>query len=225
MSGFLDKLKDVGKDALETFVEFDDDGQEKRPAERAAAVPQGAPAAGTPAAAAAPAGAAPPDPEFVQQLQAAVQASKKAAYAQFRALFGALSAVGDEGQRTQLALSAAQASHGIDAARVAEAIDDRLKILADEKAAFDAAVKAEVEHSVGGTEAEIAKARAEIARKQDEIKALDARVAELEKTVREARATLDASSARFAASYTAVEAELAAERARITPFLTPKPTA
>jgi chromosome segregation ATPase len=211
MSGFFDKIKDAGKDALSTFVELEED-EAAEGAPRPAAAPSGAPVA------AASSGAA-PDPEFIQQLQAAVQGSKKAAYAQFRTLFGALSAVPDEAQRTQLALAACQASHSIDAAAVADAMDDRLRILADEKAAFEKAVKLEADHSVGGAEAEIQKARAEIARKQEEIRALEVKAAELESTLRDARSGLDASSARFAASYAVVEAELAAERARITPFL------
>jgi chromosome segregation ATPase len=168
------------------------------------------------------AGAAAPDPEFVAQLHSAVDASKNTAYTQFRTLFGALAAVADEAQRTQLALAAAQASHGIGAAQVAEAIDDRLRLLGEERAAFENAVKLEVEHSVGGTMAEVEKARAEIARKQEEIRALEARAAELEASVSQSRAALDANSARFQASYQVVEAGLAAERARIAPFVTPK---
>ncbi len=225
MSGFLDKLKDVGKDALGTFVEFDEEAEAA--AASAAPARPGAPAAAAPAgpaAVAAPpmAGGAAPDPEFVAQLHSAVDASKNAAYGQFRTLFGALAAVGDEAQRTQLALAAAQASHGIGAGQVAEAIDDRLRLLAEERAAFENAVKLEVEHSVGGTMAEVEKARAEIARKQEEIRALEARAAELEASVSQSRAALDANSARFQASYQVVEAGLAAERARIAPFVTPK---
>ncbi|HEU4451775.1 MAG TPA: hypothetical protein VFR81_01910 [Longimicrobium sp.] len=229
MSGFLDKLKDVGKDALGTFVEFDEGAEGEaapRPAGAAPAGP-GAPASAAPSAHAtvpAPpmAGAVAPDPEFVAQLHSAVDASKNAAYGQFRTLFGALSAVADEAQRTQLALAAAQASHGIGAGQVAEAIDDRLRLLAEERAAFENAVKLEIEHTVGGTQAQIDKARAEIAKKQEEIRALEARAAELEASVRESRTALDANSARFQASYVAVEAGLAAERARIAPFVTPK---
>ena len=212
MSGFFDKLKDAGKDALGTFVELEDD-------ESAA---EGTPRTPFPSGAPAPAGAAPavaPDPEFVQQLQAAVEGSKNPAYGQFRTLFGALSAVADEAQRTQLALAACQASHSIDAPAVAAAMDDRLRILAAEKDAFEKAVKAEADHSVGGAESEIQKARAEIARKQEEIRALEVKAAELEGTLRDARSGLDASAARFAASYAVVEASLAAERARLTPFL------
>jgi chromosome segregation ATPase len=168
-----------------------------------------------------PAVAGAPDPEFVQQLKASTDASKKTAYTQFKALFTALSAVADEGTRTQLAISAAQASHGFGAAQVAEAIDDRLKILASEKASFDHAVKEETDHSVGGSQAEIEKTRAEITRKIEEIKALETKAAELERAAAEARATIEANSARFAASYAVVEAELASERARIAPFLSP----
>jgi chromosome segregation ATPase len=163
--------------------------------------------------------AAAPDPEFVQQLQAAVGASGKQAYTQFKALFAALSAVGDEGTRTQLALSAAQASHNFGAAQVAEAIADRLRILEGEKSSFDKAVADETEQSVGGTLAEIEKTRAEITKRIEEIKSLETRAAELDRTAREARATIDANSARFAASYAVVQAELAAERNRIAPFL------
>lgn len=230
MSGIFDKLKDVGKDALGTFVVMDDDGNEQ-PADQTLAAPASAPrgpaapSAGSPAAApgtaAVPAMAAEADPEFVQQLHAAVDASGKKAYPQFKALFAALSAVGDEGTRTQLAISAAQASHGIGAAQVAEAIDDRLRILAAEKASFDGAVKEETEQSVGATLAQIEKTRAEITRRIEEIKALETKAAELDKTAREARATIDANSARFAASYAVVEAELSAERTRVAPFLTP----
>ncbi|HET7230419.1 MAG TPA: hypothetical protein VFJ16_10485 [Longimicrobium sp.] len=234
MSGIFDKLKDVGKDALGTFVVLDEDGNEQpaSPADRTQPQPQAAPRAAAGPAAAPQAGAAPqgvavpamavaPDPEFVQQLQSSVDASKKAAYGQFKALFAALGAVADEGTRTQLALSAAQASHGIGAAQVADAIDDRLKILDGEKASFDGAVKEELEQSVGGMQAQIEKTRAEITRKIEEIKALETKAAQLDQEVREARAAIDANSARFAASYAAVQAELATERARVAPFLSP----
>jgi len=228
MSGIFDKLKDVGKDALGTFVVMDDDGNEQ-PADQTLAAPAAAAAsrgAAVPAAAAqpgvaVPAMAAEADPEFVQQLHASVDGSTKKAYAQFKALFAALSAVGDEGTRTQLAISAAQASHGIGAAQVAEAIDDRLKILAAEKASFDGAVKEELEQSVGAMQAQIEKTRAEITRKIEEIKVLEAKAAQLDQEVRESRAAIDANSARFAASYAVVEAELAAERTRVAPFLSP----
>ena len=227
MSGFLDKLKDAGKDALGTFVVFDEGAEaeaDPRPAGAAPARPA-APASAAPTGAVpAPpmAGSVAPDPEFVAQLHSAVDASKNAAYGQFRTLFGALSAVADEAQRTQLALAAAQASHGIGAGQVAEAIDDRMRLLAEERAAFENAVKLEIEHTVGGTQSQIDKARAEIAKKQEEIRALEARAAELEASVRESRTALDANSARFQASYVAVETGLAAERARIAPFVTPK---
>jgi chromosome segregation ATPase len=227
MSGIFDKLKDVGKDALGTFVVLDEDGNEQPAGDQTQPQPQRGASAAAGGAAAAPQGvavpsvAAAPDPEFVAQLRSAVDASQKQAYAQFKALFSALSAVADEATRTQLAISAAQASHGFGAAQVAEAIDDRLRILSGEKSSFEAAVKDELDQSVGGMQAQIEKTRAEITKRIEEIKALEAKAAELDKSVGEARATIDANSARFAASYAAVEAELAAERARITPFLTP----
>ncbi|HEX8905628.1 MAG TPA: hypothetical protein VF771_12330, partial [Longimicrobiaceae bacterium] len=184
-------------------------------------LPAGAAAPAASGAVTVPAVAAAPDPEFVQQLRAAVDGSKKQALPQFRALFGALGAVQDEATRTQLAISAAQASHGFGAAQVADAIDDRLRILAGEQAAFTKAVEDETSQSVGGTQAQIEKTRAEITKRIEEIKALEAKAAELDKQAREAKATIDANSARFAASYAVVEAELAAERARIAPFLSP----
>ncbi|HEV7590940.1 MAG TPA: hypothetical protein VGO40_22705 [Longimicrobium sp.] len=227
MSGLIDKLKDVSKDALGTFVVLDED--EEAPAgERTApapplpsAAPAQAPSSAPLAGPAASASAAAPDPEFVQQLKAAVDACPAKALPQFRALFDALAAVGDPATRTQLALSAAQASHGFGAAQVASAIDDRLKLLAGEKAAFDQAVKEETAQSVGAKQAQIEKTRAEITRKIEEIKALEARAAELGQAVTEARGTIDENAARFAASYAVVEAELAAERARVAPFLSP----
>jgi hypothetical protein len=231
MSGLIDKLKDVSKDALGTFVVLDDEeeaaaGDKTAPApRRPSAVPAAAAAAAAPAPSAAPAPgaatAAAPDPEFVQQLKAAVDACPAKALPQFRALFDALAAVGDPGTRTQLALSAAQASHGFGAAQVASAIDERLKLLAGEKAAFEQAVKEETEQSIGAKQAQIEKTRAEITRKIEEIKALEAKAAELGQAVDEARATIDENAARFAASYAVVEAELAAERARLAPFITP----
>jgi len=233
MSGIFDKLKDVGKDALGTFVVLDEDGNEQPAGDRTQPQPQAAARGAAPGMPASSASAAPqpsvsvpamsaaPDPEFVQQLQASVDASKKTAYTQFKALFAALGAIADEGTRTQLALSAAQASHQIGAAQVADAIDDRLKLLDGEKAGFEGAVKEELEQSVGGMQAEIEKTRAEINKKIEEIKALETKAAQLDQEVREARATIDANSARFAASYATVQAELAAERARIAPFLTP----
>lgn len=231
MSSIFDKIKDVGKDALGTFVVLDEDGNEQ-PAPQGGdqtlpAGGRGAPAraaagpAAAPDAVPVPAVAAAPDPEFVQQLRSAVDGSKKQALPQFRALFGALGAVADEATRTQLAISAAQASHGFGAAQVAEAIDDRLKILGGEKDAFTKAVEDESQQSVGATQAQIEKTRAEITRRIEEIKALETRAAELDKQAREARATIDANTARFAASYAVVEAELTAERARIAPFLSP----
>lgn len=223
MSGFFGKIKDVGKDALGTFVEF----EEEAPASDATAALPTPPVAPRPVA---PAAAPPPrapvageaDAEFVQQLRAATDASGKAAYKQFHALYDALALVADPAQRAQAALSAAKASHGVDAGAVAEAIDDRLRILDEEKGAFDRAVKTEAEQAVGGTQTQIDKARADIAKRQEEIRALEARAAELQLALNEARATLDASSARFAASYAVVHADLLAERARIAPFVTPK---
>jgi len=225
MKDILDKIKDVGKDALGTFVEFEPE-EEGRPSPQpraaAPAAPMAGPAIPAPAAsasAAVPAGEV--DPEFVQGLQAAVQASGKAAYTHFRTLYGALAAVADDRQRTQLALSAAGASNGITPQQVAEAIDDRLRILAGERGAFDKAVQAETTGTLGGTQKEIDQARAAITRKVEEIQQLEAKRAELEKSLAEARASIDANAARFAASYAVVEAELATERARIAPFLTP----
>jgi len=225
MSGLIDKLKDVSKDALGTFVVLDDEDEAAAPdqtlaAPRGAARGSSAPAPQVPAAPAAGA-AAEPDPEFVQQLKAAVDACPAKALPQFRALFDALSAVGDPATRTQLALSAAQASHGFGAAQVSAAIDERLKLLAGEKSAFEQAVKEETEQSVGAKQAQIEKTRAEITKKIEEIKALETKAAELEKGVADARGTIDANAARFAASYAVVEAELAAERARVAPFLSP----
>lgn len=229
MSGLIDKIKDVGKDALGTFVVLDEDEES---GDQTAPAPPRPGAAGAPAAAGASPGAAsgaapaaaPPaeaDPAFVQQLKTAVDACPSKALPQFRALFDALSAVGDPATRTQLALSAAQASHGIGAAQVAGAIDDRLKILAGEKSAFEQAVKEETDQSVGAKQALIEKTRADITRKIEEIKALEGKAAELEKGVAEARQAIDANAARFAASYAVVEAELASERARLAPFITP----
>lgn len=224
MAGIIDKLKDVSKDALGTFVVLDE--EEEGGDQTAPAPPRPAAATAAPSAAgAAPAPAGVPtgevDPEFVAQLKAAVDACPSKALPQFRALFEALAAVGDPGTRTQLALSAAQASHGFGAAQVAGAIDDRLKVLAGEKAAFEQAVKEETEQSVGARQAQIEKTRAEITKKIEEIKALEGKAAELEKGVAEAREAIDANAARFAASYAVVEAELAGERARLAPFITP----
>jgi len=218
MAGIIEKLKDVSKDALGTFVVLDEDEEQ---GDSTAPAPPRPAAAAAPVAAGAAAPAAEVDPEFVHQLKAAVDACPSKALPQFRALFDALSAVGDPGTRTQLALSAAQASHGFGAAQVAGAIDDRLKVLAAEKAAFEQAVKEETDHSVGAKQAQIEKTRAEITKKIEEIKALEGKAAELEAGVAEARQAIDANAARFAASYAVVEAELAAERARLAPFLTP----
>jgi hypothetical protein len=226
MSGLIDKLKDVSKDALGTFVVLDDD-EEAEAGDRTAPAPPPRPSAGpAPAPVSAPVPGVPgvaaePDPEFVQQLRAAVDACPAKALPQFRALFDALAAVGDPGTRTQLALSAAQASHGFGAAQVAGAIDERLKILAGERGAFEQAVKDETAQSVGAKQAQIEKTRAEITKKIEEIKALEAKAAELGQAVDEARGTIDANAARFAASYAVVEAELASERARVAPFLSP----
>jgi hypothetical protein len=231
MKDIFDKLKDGARDALGTFVVLDEDGNEQ-PAP--AGAPGARPAAAGPRGAARPAGGPPAavpihgavagaevDPEFVQQLQACCQGSKKPAYTQFQALYAALSAIGDPAQRAQLALSAAQASHGVTAQQVAEAIEDRMHLLAGERQAFEKAVQAETEHTIGATQKKIDAAKAEIAKKADEIRQLEAQRLELEKSIAEARAAIDSNSARFAASYAVVEAELAAERARIAPFTTP----
>lgn len=234
MKDIFDKLKDAGRDALGTFVVMDEDGNEveapkgtpgARPAAQHPAAPGAAPAASAPSAAPMPGAAAAGtvDPEFVQGLQAACQGSKKAAYTQFQTLYSALGAIADPAQRAQLALSAAQASHGVSPQQVAEAIDDRLAILAGERQAFDKAVQAETDHSIGATQKRIDAAKAEIARKADEIRQLEATRVELERGIAEARAAIDGNSARFSASYAVVEAELAAERARIAAFVTPNP--
>jgi hypothetical protein len=236
MKDLFDKLKDAGRDALGTFVVLDEDGNEVEASANAPGAKPAAPRPAAPAASVAPvsapaaAGSTTPlaaavanatvDPEFVQGLQAACQGSKKAAYTQFQTLYSALGAIADPAQRAQLALSAAQASHGVTPQQVAEAIDDRLAILAGERQAFDKAVQAETDHSIGATQKRIDAARAEIAKKADEIRQLEATRLELERGIAEARAAIDGNSARFAASYAVVEAELAAERARIAPFIT-----
>ena len=84
-------------------------------------------------------------------------------------------------------------------------------------------MQAETDHSIGATQKRIDAAKAEIAKKADEIRQLEATRVELERGIAEARAAIDGNSARFAASYAVVEAELAAERARIAPFITPNP--
>jgi hypothetical protein len=230
MKDLFDKIKDAGRDALGTFVVMDEDGNE-------VAAPQGAPrpaaprgssvppasGPGLPPAPSVPGAPAAVDPEFVQQLNAAVQASKKAAYTQFQTLFSALSAIADPAQRTQLALSAAQASHGVTPQQVAEAIEDRMALLAAERQAFDKAVASEVDQSIGATQKRIEAAKVEIQKKAEEIRQLEATRAELERGIAETRAAIDDNAGRFAASYAVVEAELAAERARIAPFITPNP--
>ena len=81
MSGIFDKLKDVGRDALGTFVVLDEDGNEvpadQTQAQPAAHAPGGvAPTAGAaPQSVAVPAVAAAADPEFVSQLKASTDAS------------------------------------------------------------------------------------------------------------------------------------------------------
>jgi hypothetical protein len=229
MDGFLGKIKEAGRDALGTFVVLDDgttvpaDSPEAR-----AAVAQPTP---TPTAAGAPASApsAPsatvvaPDPEFVEQLVAAVNASTKPAYVQFQALYEAMSMLSDDRARVQAALTATQTAHKLTAADVVAAIEDRLRILGQERGAFERAAKAEAEQAVGGTLREAEKARTEVARKQEEIRTLEAKAAELEKQAADARASIDAGSTRFAVSYAVVEAQLNAERARIAPFATPSP--
>ncbi|HEX6373676.1 MAG TPA: hypothetical protein VF006_32415 [Longimicrobium sp.] len=230
MKDLLDKLKDAGRDALGTFVVLDEDGNEveapagapgARPAAQRPAAPGAAPAAAAPAGIPAAVAGATVDPEFVQGLQAACQGSKKAAYTQFQTLYSALGAIADPAQRAQLALSAAQASHGVTPQQVAEAIEDRLAILASERQAFEKAVQAETDHSIGATQKRIDAAKAEIARKAEEIRQLEATRVELERGIAEARAAIEGNSARFAASYAVVEAELVAERARIASFITP----
>jgi hypothetical protein len=229
MKDIFDKIKDAGRDALGTFVVLDEDGNEqpapagaRTPGARPAGAAPGKPAGGAPAAVPIPGAVAGAqvDPEFVQQLQACCQGSKKPAYTHFQTLYSALSAIADPAQRAQLALTAAQASHGVTPQQVAEAIEDRLQLLAGERQAFEKAVQAETEHTIGATQKKIDAAKAEIAKKADEIRQLEAQRVELEKGIAEARAAIDGNSARFAASYAVVEAELAAERARIAPFIT-----
>jgi chromosome segregation ATPase len=225
MDGILGKIKEAGRDALGTFVVLDDGTTvaADSPQARAAASPQpvGAPT-GTVAPPAA-TGVVAPDPEFVEQLVSAVNGSSKTAYAQFQALYEAMSMLTDERARVQAALTATQTAHKLTAADIATAIDDRLRILAEERASFERAAKAEAEQAVGGTLKDAEKARAEIARKQEEIRTLEAKAAELEKQAADARASIDAGSTRFAVSYAVVEAQLNAERSRIAPFATPSP--
>lgn len=224
MKDLFDKIKDAGRDALGTFVVLDEDGNEvEAPRGGAGTPPRPAPAAAAPTSVPAAAGSATVDPEFVQGLQHAVQASKKTAYTQFHTLYSALGAISDPAQRTQLALSAAQASHGVTPQQVAEAIEDRMAILASERQAFEKAVHLETEQTIGATQKRIDAAKAEIAKKADEIRQLEATRVELERGIAEARTAIDSNAARFAASYAVVEAELAAERARIAPFITPNP--
>jgi hypothetical protein len=230
MDGFLGKIKEAGRDALGTFVVLEDgttapaDSPQARAAvaqpQVAGEVPSGQPA---PAPTGSGATVVAPDPEFVEQLVSAISGSTKAAYAQFQALFEAMSMITDERARVQAALTATQTAHKVTAADVAAAIDDRLRILAEERGAFERAAKAEAATAVGGTLREAEKARAEVARKQEEIRTLEAKAAELEKQAADARAAIDAGSTRFAVSYAVVEAQLNVERSRVAAFATPTP--
>jgi hypothetical protein len=227
MDGFLGKIKEAGRDALGTFVVLED-GSTVAADSPAAQAGASRPAATTPApqASAGPpavVGTVTPDPEFIQQLQSAVEGSAKSAYAQFQALYEAMSMLTDERARVQAALTATQTAHKLTAADVAAAIDDRLQILAGERTGFEKAAKAEMESAVGETLNQVEKARTEIARKQEEIRQLEAKAAELERQAADARAAIDQGSARFAVSYAVVEAQLTTERARIAQFVNPNP--
>jgi hypothetical protein len=223
MDGFLGKIKEAGRDALGTFVVLEEgaDGAASQPGASAPA----APAAPTPIAASGAAAppAATPDPEFIQQLQQAVEGSTKTAYAQFQALYEAMAMLADERARVQAALTATQTAHKVTAADVAGAIDDRLRILAGERAGFEKAALAEMDQAVAGTIKEVEKIRAEIARKQEEIRTMEAKATELARQAGEARASIEHGSARFAVSYAVVEAQLQTERARIAQFVSPNP--
>lgn len=227
MDGFLGKIKEAGRDALGTFVVLED-GDPARPAGTpGAGAPAGSasapPAAPIAASGAAAPPAATPDPEFIQGLQSAVEASTKAAYGQFMALYEAMSMLADERARVQAALTATQTAHKVTAADVAAAIDDRLKILVGERGSFEKAALAEMDQAVAGTMKEVEKIRADIARKQEEIRTMEAKAAELARQAAEARASIEHGSARFAVSYAVVEAQLQTERARIAQFVSPNP--
>jgi len=224
MDGFLGKIKEAGRDALGTFVVLEDGDARAPAAPRAGATSApGTPAAPIAASGAAAPPAATPDPEFIQQLQEAVKGSTKAAYAQFQALYEAMAMLADERARVQAALTATQTAHKVTAADVAAAIDDRLRILNGERAAFEKAALAEMEQAVAGTMKEVEKIRADIARKQEEIRTMEAKAGELARQAAEARGSIEHGSARFAVSYAVVEAQLQTERARIAQFVSPNP--
>ncbi|HET6764551.1 MAG TPA: hypothetical protein VFH27_12795, partial [Longimicrobiaceae bacterium] len=215
------------------FVVLDED--EKQAAAAATAAPQGAPSP-APAAGQAPEFVPVPDATlmhpgpapaaelaYVDDLRAAVEASGKPAYGQFRKLFEALP-VPDETQRTQLALAAAGASAQVTAADVVAAIDDRLKLLEKERGAFDQAIAQQTDASIGAVKKQIVSIAEQIAKKQAEIRDLEQRRATAESSIAQAAAEIEASRRNFAASFAVVQTDLAGERARVAAHVPPSTT-
>lgn len=214
---FIGKLKD----ALDDYVVLEEETPPGQPAQPGAPRP-GAAASAPPRKVAAPpmAPAGVATPEVLETLRAAVEKSAHPAYGQFRALLAAMSAVPDEALRYTLALNAAQASHGIDAPRVVESLEDRLRLLEEQRAAFRAAIEAETAGTIGDSERRVRDIDAEIARRQEEIRALDEQRRAMQTEVTAARTRIEETQASFGAAYEQVRGELAAERERLAAHLT-----
>jgi uncharacterized protein YicC (UPF0701 family) len=216
MTGFKDKLKD----ALSDFVEFDEDASANETTEERQPRARRERSADADSATAVPREITRTDPEMLATLEHAVARSSEPGYEQFRTLYDAMDSVPDEKLRYDVTLKALQASHRLGPQAVLKSIDDRLRLLDDERTKFEAALQSETERSITAANAEVKAVGDEIAAKQAEIKALQARQADLVRAAKSAQADIDRSRASFTAAYSTVQTSLDAERTRIASHLT-----
>jgi chromosome segregation ATPase len=215
MTGFKDRLKD----ALSDFVEFDEGASEADNAAETVAKRQSKRVATVATVSAVSPDTSLTDPEMVATLEQAVARSTEPGYDQFRVLYAAMDAVPDERLRYDVALKALQASHQLGPDAVLASIEDRIRLLDDERTKFEKAHANETERSITATSRQIKTLGDTIAAKQAEIRELETRQAKLYESAKAAQAELDRSRTAFAVAFTSVHTSLDTERNRISSHL------
>lgn len=160
------------------------------------------------------------DPEIVETLQQVVTTrSKMKGYDEFQTLLTAMAGLPDESMRYSMALNALKAAHGIEPAKVLQAVDERLSLLATEEQTFMTKFEQHRTETVTATRDKLANISSTIEQKEQEI----ARLREEAKTLTDGLVTMETELTKtqqeFNVSLDSLRSALTAEKTRITPHV------
>jgi hypothetical protein len=153
--------------------------------------------------------------KIVAELERAVGEAPSPAFPTFRTVLSAMNTIPDEALRYQTALSVMAAAHKTDPAAVLGSLDQRLQILEQEQAEFEAVMDAEAENTIGATRRQIAEIEQRIAALQEEIRTLVGEADRKRGSIQADSSRIDRARADFASSYAVVQTRLLAEREKI----------